>query len=102
LLEKSKQANMNIKVLLPYNISNEQYLSKLKEDSKYMIKIQYIRSELKSNKIVFLVDNKVVFIITLRKNAYIEDIEYATYSNKESVLLCYINLIEYQSLMSEI
>ena len=102
LLEKSKQSDMSVKMLLPYDLAIEQHISRLNEDSRYMIKIQFIRGESIPNQIVFLIDNKFVFIITLNKNKSTEDIEYATYSNKESVLLCYISLIEYQSLMSEI
>jgi len=102
LLEKSKQAGMSIRMLLPYDLANEQDLSKLKEDSKYMIKMQHVRGGLRPNQIVFLVDNKFVLIVTLKGCECPEKIEYATYSNKESVLLCYISLIEYQSLMSEI
>jgi hypothetical protein len=67
-----------------------------------MIKIEYIKGEKKPNQIVLLVDNKFTFILTLGKSVSKEDIEYATYSSKESVLLCYVNLIEYQSLMSQI
>ena len=101
IIEKSKQADLSVRMLLQYDLSNEQYMTKLNEDSKNMIKIEYIKGEKKPNQIVLLVDSKFTFILDLgRMN--LGRIQYATYSNKESVLLCYVNLIEYQSLMSQI
>lgn len=101
LLQKSKQSDISIRVLLPYDSTQEKYILKLKEDSHNRIKIQYIRGEKKPNQIVLLVDNEFVLSITLGKNESNDDIEFAVYSNKEWVVLCYINMIEYQSLVSE-
>lgn len=102
LLEKAKQRDLNIRILLPYNKLTESNISKLKEDSKNTIKVQYIRQEQKPNQLVLLVDNKLVLNGTLGKNDSEQYLEHAVYSNKESVVLCYINMIEYQSLVSEI
>jgi hypothetical protein len=102
LLEKAKQPNMSIRLLIPYNKPSEPYISKLKEDAKNTIKVQYVIHEQKPDRIVLLVDNEHILNITIRKNGSEEEIENATYSNKESIVLCYINIIEYQSLISEI
>jgi hypothetical protein len=102
LLEKAKQPNISIRLLIPYNKSTEPYISKLKEDAKNTIKVQYVRHEQKPDRIVLLVDNEHILNITIRKNGCKGEIENATYSNKESIILCYINIIEYQSLISEI
>ena len=61
-----------------------------------------MRKRDKPNQIVLLADNKQVLNLILGKNDSTEEIKYAMYSNKESVVLCYISMIEYQSLMSEI
>jgi len=101
LLEKSKQPEMNIRILLPYTLPMEPYISRIKNDSNDMIKIQYIRHEERPNQMVLLVDSKLVLSVTLRLNESREVLENATYSNKESIVLCYTNIIEYQSLVSE-
>ena len=102
LLEKAKQSGLNIRVLLPYDKATEASISKLNYDSKYTIKIQYIRKWNKPNQIVLMVDNKLVLNLTLTKTDSGEDIKYAIYSSKESVVLCYTTMIEYQSLISDI
>jgi hypothetical protein len=102
LLEKAKHRGLNIRILLPYDKLTESYISKLKEDSKNTIKVQYVRQEQKPNQLVVLVDNKFVLNGTLGKDDSGQYIEQAMYSNKESVVLCYINMMEYQSLVSEI
>jgi hypothetical protein len=101
LLEKSKQSEMNIRLLLPYDNSMEPYISSIKNDSNNMIKIQYIRHEERPNQMILLADSKLVLNVTLRLNESREVLENATYSNKESIVLCYTNIIEYQSLVSE-
>ena len=54
------------------------------------------------NQIVLMVVNKLVLNLTLTKTDSKEDIKYAIYSSKESVVLCYTTMIEYQSLLSDI
>ena len=102
LLEKAKQSGLNIRVLLLYDKATEASISKLNYDSKYTIKIQYIRKWNKPNQIVLMVDNKLVLNLTLTKIDSGEDIKYAIYSSEESVVLCYTTIIEYQSLISDI
>ena len=102
LLDKAKQPNIRFRALLPYDKATDPVISKLIEDSKYTIKIQYMRKWYKPNQIVLLADNKQVLNLILGINDSTEEIKYAMYSNKESVVLCYISMIEYQSLMSEI
>jgi hypothetical protein len=102
LLEKAKETTTRIRILLPYGGADELLLSKLSEDSKQMIKVQYIRNLYKPNQLVLLVDNKYVLNITLLGSDSKEVIKNAIYSSKESVVLCYTNMIEYQSLISEI
>lgn len=64
LLEKSKQPEMNIRILLPYTLPMEPYISRIKNDSNDMIKIQYIRHEERPNQMVLLVDSKLVLAST--------------------------------------
>ena len=101
LIEKSKQSQMNIQLLLPYDNSMEAYISSIKNDSNNMINIQYIRHEERPNQMILLADSKLVLNVTLRLNESREVLENATYSNKESIVLCYTNIIEYQSLVSD-
>ena len=84
-------------IFLSERISTKQSSSGM----KYTIKIQYIR-KWKPNQIVLMVDNKLVLNLTLTKTDSKEDIKYAIYSSKESVVLCYTTMIEYQSLLSDI
>jgi hypothetical protein len=102
LLEKIKQATINIRILIPYDKANEPSVSKLIQDSERAIKVQYIRNWYKPNQLVLLVDSKLVLSLTLVRSGSKENIEDAIYSNKESVVLCYTNMIEYQSLISDI
>ena len=102
LLEKSKQPEINTRIALPYTESIEPYISRLKKDLNNTFKVQYLRHEERPNQMVLLVDSKHVLSISLRINESREVLESAIYSDKESIVLCYINIIEYQSLISEI
>ena len=102
LLEKSKQPEINTRIALPYTESIEPYISRLKKESNNAFKVQYLRNEERPNQMVLLVDSKHVLNISLRINGSREVLESAIYSDKESIVLCYINIIEYQSLISEI
>ena len=101
LLEKSKQPGINTRIALPYAESIEPYISRLKKESNNTFKVQYLRHEERLNRMVLLVDNKYVLSISLTINESREVLESAIYSDKESIVLCYINIIEYQSLISE-
>ena len=43
LLDKAKQPNISFRALLPYDKATDPVISKIIEDSKYTIKIQYMR-----------------------------------------------------------
>lgn len=102
LLEKAKQTAVRVRILLPYEEATQLPLSKLNEDSKRVIKIKYIRNTYKPNEFILLVDSRHVLNISLLESDSKVEIKNAIYSSKESVVLCYINMIEYQSLVSEI
>jgi hypothetical protein len=102
LIEKAKDPNMIVRFLIPYDKANEISISKLNQESKNHIKVEYTRKLNILNQILLIVDNKFVLNLTIGKNNSKEDIKSAMYSSKESVVLCYTTMIEYQSLISDI